>query len=236
MPYVIQDFKGGEPATPGSLSSWQCPSQDPIVAFELIEEAAKRAGFLDKIAFAADCAASEFYDEKSGLYQFLSKQLALDELLSYYEKLTERFPFLYIEDPVQEDDWNGWQEAKKRLTRTVLIGDDLTVTNIDRLRQAVKADVIGGFIFKPNQVGTVTECLAAQAYAAENGLFSIPSVRAGGSTNDSIVDMAIALGSAAVKHGPPRNGQSIHCINTMLRAEDQNPFAKPFDFSPFVRF
>ena len=115
-------------------------------------------------------------------------------------------------------------------------GDDLTVTNIDYLRKALDMGACGAFVFKPNQVGTVTEAMEAQRYAVEHGMFSIPSIRAGGVSDDPVADMGIAGGAAAVKLGPPKFGHAIHIVNSLLRAETELPEAKPFDFSPFVKF
>ena len=115
-------------------------------------------------------------------------------------------------------------------------GDDLTVTNINYLRKALDMGACGAFVFKPNQVGTVTEAMEAQRYAVEHGMFSIPSIRAGGVSDDPVADMGIAGGAAAVKLGPPKFGHAIHIVNSLLRAETELPEAKPFDFSPFVKF
>lgn len=190
----------------------------------------------DKIAFAADCAFSEVYDSKTGLYNLVGRDVTLDELLDSLEALTKKYNFLYIEDPVDENDWDGWVKAAGRLDRTMLVGDDLTVTNISRIRKSIELGAVKAFIFKPNQVGTVTESMDAARFAASHGVLSIPSIRAGGVNDDPIVDMAIALGSPCIKSGPPRNGQGIHCYNSLTRCEDENPGAVPFDFSPYVRF
>ena len=127
-------------------------------------------------------------------------------------------------------------KAAKALDRTTLCGDDLTVTNIDYLRKALDMGACGAFVFKPNQVGTVTEAMEAQRYAVDHGMFSIPSIRAGGVSDDPVADMGIAGGAAAVKLGPPKFGHAIHIVNSLLRAETELPEAKPFDFSPFVKF
>ena len=102
--------------------------------------------------------------------------------------------------------------------------------------EALDMRACGAFVFKPNQVGTVTEAMEAQRYAVDHGMFSIPSIRAGGVSDDPVADMGIAGGAAAVKLGPPKFGHAIHIINSLLRAETELPEAKPFDFSPFVKF
>ena len=235
MPQAIQEFSG-KPAIPGSLSSFKCPSTSPEDAYAIVSLAAEMAEMRDKIAFAADCAFSEVYDDKTGTYDLEGSRVTLEELLDKLEALTRKYDFMYIEDPVDENDWDGWVKAAKRLDRTILVGDDLTVTNISRIRKAIELGAIRAFIFKPNQVGTVTESMDAARFAAKHGVLSIPSIRAGGVNDDPIVDMAIALGSPCIKSGPPRNGQGIHCYNTLTRCEDENPDAVPFDFSPYIRF
>lgn len=157
-------------------------------------------------------------------------------MLGRLKELTEKYPFLYVEDPVDENDWDGWIKAAKVLDKTVLCGDDLTVTRIDRLQKALDLGACGSFVFKPNQVGTVTEAMDAQKFAIDHGMFSVPSIRAGGVNDDPVADMGIAGGAAAIKQGPPKNGQAIHIINTLTRAEEEIPGTKPFDFTPYIRF
>ncbi len=233
---VIEEFQNGSPAKEGTVSGWQPPSPDPEVCFDILYEAAKRCKAEEKIAFAADCASSEFYIKERGTYDFLGREMDLDEMLGMIKELTEKYPFLYVEDAVWEDDWEGWIKANKLLDRTLLIGDDFTVTNRQTLEKAHRLNACGGFIFKPNQVGTVTECLEAHEYARENGMLTVPSIRAGGTVCDEVIDMAVGIGAAATKQGPPKNGERIYGINFLLRAEDENPGAKPYDFTPFIKF
>jgi len=150
--------------------------------------------------------------------------------------LTEKYNFLYVEDVVSENDWAGWQIAAKQITRAILIGDDLTVTNIKRMKKAKDLGIIGGFIFKPNQIGTITESIEAYEFACSNNWLTIPSGRAGGVINDVIFDFAVAYNCPCVKMGAPRRGDSIYGINFLLRSENLNPGAKPFDFTPYLKF
>ena len=236
LPDVIRDFQGGRRAEPGIQSAFVCPSPDFMVAFDLLHETAVRAGCEEKIAYHADCAFSEIYIPERGTYDYLGKEIDLDEMLGRLKELTEKYPFLYVEDPVDENDWDGWVKAARVLDRTILCGDDLTVTRIDRIEKALELGACGSFVFKPNQVGTVTEAMDAQAFAVDRGMFSVPSIRAGGVNDDPVADMGIAGGAAAIKQGPPRNGQAIHIINTLTRAEEEIPGATPFDFTPYIRF
>lgn len=233
-PKVISEHTGS-PARPGSLSGWQAPSIDPIACFELMKEIAERCSCDDKIAYATDCASNEFYDEQRKTYKFVDRELDTDEMIGYLRDMTTRFPFLYCEDILQENDWSGWAKANRELDRTILIGDDFTVTNIERLRKAHDMKACGGFIFKPNQIGTVTECIAAHEFAESCGMVTIPSIRAGAVTNDSIFDMAVAFGAPCTKQGPPRNGERTYGINFLTRVADLYPEAKPYDFTKIAR-
>lgn len=236
LPEVIKEYQGGRRAEPGIQSAFVCPSPDFMVAFDLLYETAVRANCENKIAFHADCAFSEIYIPERNTYDYLGKEIDLDEMLGRLKILTEKYNFLYIEDPVDENDWEGWVKAAKVLNKTVLCGDDLTVTNKARIQKALDLGACGSFVFKPNQVGTVTEAMDAQEFAITNGMFSVPSIRAGGVNDDPVADMGIAGGAAAIKQGPPRNGQAIHIINTLTRAEEEIEGAKPFDFTPFIKF
>lgn len=236
LPEIIKEYQGGRRAEPGIQSAFVCPSPDFMVAFDLLYETAVRANCENKIAFHADCAFSEIYIPERNTYDYLGKEIDLDEMLGRLKILTEKYNFLYIEDPVDENDWEGWVKAAKVLNKTVLCGDDLTVTNKARIQKALDLGACGSFVFKPNQVGTVTEAMDAQEFAITNGMFSVPSIRAGGVNDDPVADMGIAGGAAAIKQGPPRNGQAIHIINTLTRAEEEIEGAKPFDFTPFIKF
>ncbi len=235
-PAVIKDYMHGEAPKAGSLTGWQSPSQDPTVAFDLMYEAARRLGAEEKVAFATDVAASEFYDREKGTYDFIGENVDADALLDYLKELTTKYPFLYVEDPLEENDWDGWKKAAKMLNRTMLVGDDLTVTNIEMLKKAARMKVCEAFIFKPNQVGTMTESREAIEYAKSHGIVAIPSVRAGGCTDDPIFDFAVAYGCPATKQGPPKNGERVYGINFLTRVEDEHPKAKPYDWAPHIKF
>ena len=236
LPEVIREFQGGRRPEIGAMSEYMAPSTDFMDCLEILQETARRCGCEDKIAFHMDCAFSEIYDPLTGTYDYCGKKVDLDEIIGILKEATEKYNILYLEDPVDENDWEGWAKAAKILTRTNLCGDDLTVTNIEYIKKAIDMGACNSFVFKPNQVGTVTEAMEAQRFAIEHGMFSIPSIRAGGVSDDPVVDLGIAGGAAAVKLGPPKFGHAIHIINSLLRCESELPEAKPFDFSPYVRF
>ena len=236
LPEVIREFQGGRRPEIGAMSEYMAPSTDFMECLDILYETAARCGCEDKIAFHMDCAFSEIYNPQRKTYSYCGREVDLDEIIGILKAATEKYDFLYIEDPVDEDDREGWAKAARELSRTTLCGDDLTVTNIDYLKKAKAMNACGAFVFKPNQVGTVTEAMAAQKYAVENGMFSIPSIRAGGVSDDPVADMGVAGGAAAVKLGPPKFGHAIHIVNSLLRAEDELKDARPFDFTPFIKF
>ena len=136
----------------------------------------KRQGYHDKVAFALDCASSEMYDAASQTYYLNGKQRSSEEMIDYMKGLTEKFPFLFVEDMLDENDWDGYRLAHQKIQRTNLIGDDFIITNRKRLERAVRENSLDGFILKPNQVGTISEAMEAYRYARKQGLFAVPDV------------------------------------------------------------
>ena len=236
LPEVIREFQNGKRPEIGAMSEYMAPSTDFMDCLAILKETAVRCGCEEKIAYHLDCAFSEIYDAARGTYRYCGRGVDLDELIGILKPATEQYNILYLEDPVDENDWNGWVKMAKALPRTTLCGDDLTVTNIEYIKKALDMGACGAFVFKPNQVGTVTEAMAAQAYAVAHGMFSIPSIRAGGVSDDPVADMGTAGGAAAVKLGPPKFGHAVHIVNSLLRAESELPGARPFDFTGFVKF
>lgn len=233
---VITEYQHGEPAKVGHYYGWQPPTEDPEVVMELLNEAVIRCNCEKKVAFALDMASSEVYNSETKTYYMNGKQLTTDEMIAFAQKISKKYNFLYIEDLLDENDWEGYQKAVKEVTRTIIIGDDFTVTNVDRLKKAYEKHAVEGFIFKPNQVGTITESLAAHKFAKEHGMLTVPSQRGGGVIDDVVMDMCIAMQTQAVKNSAPRSGERIFACNALYRAADENPKAKLFDFAPIVRF
>ena len=233
---VIGEYQKGQPAKVGHYYGWQPPTEDPEITMELLHEAVRRCGFEDKVAYALDCASSEAYDDKTGTYYMNGRQLTTDEMIAFGKKMSERYNFLYIEDLLDENDWEGYRKAMKELSRTILIGDDFIVTNESRLRRAYEEEAIGGFIFKPNQVGTITESLEAHKFAKEHGMITVPSQRGGGVIDDVVMDLCLAMQVPAVKNSAPRSGERIYACNMLYRAADENPGAKLFDYGSIQKF
>lgn len=171
---VIRAYTGAEPRVGGSYG-WCAPSEDPEVCLDLIQKAIDDCGYSEQCAFALDCAMTEMYDREHKTYYLNGSQVTNDELVAYVKRLTEKYNFVFIEDMLDEDDWDGFVKAHREITRTYIIADDLTVSNPARIRRAYELKAIDGFILKPNQVGTITEALAAHKFASEHGMFSVTS-------------------------------------------------------------
>lgn len=188
------------------------------------------------MAYALDCASSEVYCEDSKTYYMNGEQLSSDEMIAFGKRISEKYDFLYIEDLLDENDWDGYKKAMKEIKRTILIGDDFIVTNEKRLRKAYEEQAIGGFIFKPNQIGTITESLQTHEYAKAHGMITVPSQRGGGVIDDIVMDLCLAMEVPAVKNSAPRSGERIYACNMLYRAADENPGARLFDYSSLQRF
>ena len=233
---VIARYNGDGFAQMGHGYGWSAPSTDPEVVMELLHEAVVSCGYENKVAYALDCASSSQYNAKSKTYLYDNKQIDRDEMIERIETLTERYNFLYVEDILEENDWEGFSKAVRVLDRTIVIGDDLIVTNRERLQQACDCHAAEGFIFKPNQIGTITEALEACDFAKEHGMIVVPSTRGGGIVDDIVMELAVAIEAEAVKNSAPRGGERIYSLNCLYRAADAYPDAKLYDWSKLVRF
>jgi enolase len=212
------------------------PSGDPRIVMEVLVEAVERAGCADVMAFALDCASSEVYDKSAQAYPLNGEWVTAEALIDYARVLSEDFPMVFIEDLLDADDWDGFTKAVQSIDRSIILGDDLIVTNRDRLERAVKTSAVEGFILKPNQVGTVAEALDCYEYAAQNAILTIPSGRSGGVIGDVVMDLAVGLRVPFQKNGAPRSGERIEKLNFLLRAAEGIPDCAPADVPALVRF
>ncbi|KKQ40969.1 MAG: Enolase [Microgenomates group bacterium GW2011_GWC1_37_8] len=176
----------------------------------------------DEIGIAIDPAASEFNIEGAYHLQKEDRKLSSDELIEYYQKLSDEYPIISIEDGLSQDDWLGWTNLNAKLGKKVMIvGDDLTVTNSTRLKKAIEAKAINTVIIKPNQVGTLSETIDAIKIAKKNGLKVVVSHRGGGETTDTfIIDLAVAAFADFVKVGPSR-GERTEKYNRLMEIAEQ---------------
>jgi glycerate 2-kinase len=232
---VIREYTGAEPRVGGSFG-WCAPSEDPEVCLNLIQKAIDDCGYTEQCAFALDCAMSEMYDRESKTYYLNGKQVTTDEVIAYVKALTEKHNFVFIEDMLDEDDWDGFEKAHKEITRTFIIADDFTVSNPERIRKAYELNSIDGFILKPNQVGTISEALESHRFASEHGLFSITSGRSGGVVGDVVMDLAVGLQIPFIKNGCPRSGERIDKLNFLMRVKDSYPDCHMAKIDDIVRF
>jgi len=193
-------------------------------AIEYIIKAVKKAGLKigKDINICLDVAANELYS--SGKYKIKEdkKPVTSDELISYYQKLCNKFPIVSIEDPVFEDDWNIWTELTKKLGKKIqIVGDDLFVTNLIRLKKGVSELAANAILIKPNQIGTVTETLDVINFAKKNNFNTIISHRSGDSEDTFIADLAVATESSQIKTGSLARSERVAKYNRLLRIEEE---------------
>lgn len=172
---------------------------DVIEPLNLLKEAVDGLGYTDSVMFALDVAASSFY--KNNAYTFSNRDWSRDEMIELYKKITTDFPIISIEDPFDEEDYDGFSQLKAAIPNVKIIGDDLTVTNVIKLKEAVDHNCIGGIIIKPNQIGTLTETLATIKLARLDNIDCIVSHRSGETMDDFIADLAYAFGCFGIKAG-----------------------------------
>lgn len=219
-----------------SSYGYAAPSSDPRVVMEVLAEAVERAGCADVMAFALDCASSEVYDENAQTYAFDGERVTGEALIDYARALSEDYPMVFIEDLLDGDDWDGFTKAAQTIDRSIILGDDLIVTNLGRLERAVATSAVDGFVLKPNQVGTVAEALDCFEYASRNGILTIPSGRSGGVIDDVVMDLAVGLGAPFQKNGAPRSGERIAKLNFLLRVAEGIPNCALANVPALVRF
>lgn len=192
-------------------------------ALDLILEAIDKAGYepRSQVGIALDVAATEFYDSKTGVYQFGSKKLDSDAMVGLLADWVERYPICSIEDGCSEDDWDGWKTMTKQLGgRCQLVGDDLFVTNTERLARGIASDVGNSILIKVNQIGTLTETVEAIELARRSGYTSIVSHRSGETEDATIADLAVAMGTGQIKTGSASRSDRIAKYNQLLRIEE----------------
>jgi enolase len=232
---VLTERLGHAPLMASSYG-YVAPSSDPRVVMEVLANAVERAGCTDVMAFALDCASSAVYDQCTQTYALNGKRVAAEVLIDYARALSEDFPIVFIEDLLDGDDWHGFTQAVQTIDRSIILGDDLIVTNPERLERAVKTSAVDGFILKPNQVGTIAEALDCFEYASQNAILAIPSGRSGGVIDDVVMDLAVGLGAPYQKPAPPRSGERIEKLNFLLRVAERIPNCELADVAALVRF
>ena len=204
---------------------------DTKEALRTIRDAAERAGYRmgRDIMIALDVAASELYIEEKGGYIFAGEGKkgepvvrTTEEMISYYEELVEEFPIFSIEDPLDEGDWDGWKKLSKKIgNRVQLVGDDLFVTNAQRLRKGIELGAANAILIKVNQIGTLSETFETIKTAQEAGYNVIVSHRSGETEDTIIADIAVAFNTGQIKTGAPCRSERVAKYNRLLRIEEQ---------------
>ena len=189
-------------------------------AIEAILEAADRAGHRDRVAIALDPATSEVF--RDGVYRFEGRELRSDEMPAFWAELIERYPIVSLEDPLAEDDWEGWTQLTAELgDRVQLVGDDVFVTSSDRLREGIERKVANSILVKVNQIGTITETVEALDLARTSGYSTVMSHRSGETEDATIADLAVAYNTGQIKTGAPARSDRVAKYNQLLRIEEE---------------
>jgi enolase len=191
-------------------------------ALDLIAVAVDKAGFSlgDDIALALDVAATEFYAD--GSYAFEGAKKSAEEMAAYYAGLVDAYPLVSIEDPMSEEDWAGWKSLTDQLgSRVQIVGDDLFVTNPERLERGIRERTANALLVKVNQIGTLTETLDAVTMAHRNGYRCMMSHRSGETEDTTIADLAVATDCGQIKTGAPARSERVAKYNQLLRIEEE---------------
>ena len=196
------------------------PIVDVREALDLLREAVHQSGYEDKIVYAFDCAATHLYDRKSGTYSFEGKQLSTEEVIEFFKKLCSEYPIASIEDPLQEDDFEGFAAITKALD-TQIVGDDLFVTNKERLAHGLQKGAANAVLWKVNQIGTLTEAMETAAMAFRNGYGVCVSERSGETEDPMIADLVVALNAGQIKTGAPVRSERTAKYNRFLQIEEE---------------
>ena len=191
-------------------------------AIEAVLEAAERAGHRDRVAIALDPASTELYRDGGYHFDRQGRILSADELIEMYSTLADRYPIVSIEDGLAEDEWGAWKDMTERLgDRLQLVGDDLFVTNVERLQRGLEEGVANAILLKVNQIGTLTETLETIELARSKGYACVMSHRSGETEDTTIADLAVATGVGQIKTGAPSRTDRVAKYNQLLRIEEE---------------
>ena len=220
---VLKEKYGPLAVNVGDEGGYAPPMRSSREALEVLMEAIRKAGYVpgEEVAIALDAAATSFYDAEKGLYYIDGEILDRDKLIEYFKMLVEEYPIVSVEDPLYEEDFNGFSIITRELGKKILIvGDDIFVTNIKRLSKGVELRACNALIVKMNQIGTLTETMDVVNYALANGYRPIISHRSGETEDTTIADLAVGLNTGLIKTGAPARGERVAKYNRLLRIEE----------------
>ena len=192
-------------------------------ALEFVNRAINKAGYQGKVKIALDVAASEMYDKKENIYEFwkTGERRTAREMITYYKELIKKYPIFSIEDGLAEEDWDGWKRMTEELSKEIyLVGDDLFVTNVDRLWYGIDNGIGNSILIKPNQIGTVSETINTIKTAKAHGYMPIMSHRSGETEDTFIADFSVGLNVKFIKTGAPVRGERTAKYNQLLRLNE----------------
>lgn len=193
-------------------------------AFQVIVEAIEEAGYTPgkDVVLGIDVAASEIYEDEKYYFKGEDRKLSSIEVIDFYEEMISKYPIVSIEDGLSEDDWEGWKLMTARLGKKIqIVGDDLFVTNVKRLKKGIDENAANAILIKLNQIGTITETLSAIELAKINGYKVVISHRSGETEDSTIADLAVAVNSRQIKTGAPARTDRVAKYNQLLRIEDE---------------
>jgi enolase len=223
---VVKKRYGKDAVNVGDEGGFAPPVNDAKEVVELLLEATEQAGWTGKIELALDCAASEFFT-KDGKYNLdfktagsTDKIMSRDQLLAYYEDLSRQYPIVSIEDPFDQDDWEGWAALTASIGDKVqIVGDDLLCTNPTRVKRAIDEKAANALLLKVNQIGSVSESIEAVQMSQQSGWGVMTSHRSGETEDCYIADLAVGLGTGQIKTGAPCRSERLAKYNQLLRIE-----------------
>ena len=217
---ILKEKFGNSAIQVGDEGGFVPPLKSIYERFEFILKAIEELGYEKEFALATDAAASQFYH--NGKYKILEREYSSAELTDFYSELCEKYKILSIEDGLSEDDWDGWIRLNSELgEKTQIVGDDLLVANIERIRKAIKLDACNALLMKLNQIGTVIEALDAFRLARKAGWNVIVSHRSGSTEEPFFADLVVGLGAGQFKYGAPARSERTCNYNQLLRIEEE---------------
>ena len=219
LPEVIRKRHGAAAYRPGHLGGIGAPSAAPREVLATLWAAVEEAGYADRFVLSLDCATSHLFDPESGRYNLNFGRFDTTEMIDYFTELVRDFPIFMLEDPLHEDDFEGFARLNTAVP-TLICGDDLFVTSVRRLAVGAALNAAGAMIFKPNMIGSVSEALDAARYAVAHGMEVIPSQRAATSPDDPTAELGLAVGARLMKVGAPQTGERTQQQNNLIRIEE----------------
>ena len=217
---VLEKKYGKYAVNVGDEGGYAPPMKDVKEALELIMKVIQEAGYENEFGLALDVAASHFYDEKEKKYLLMGRKLTREDMIEFYKDLASTYPVLSIEDPLNQDDFEGFAEITKKLDIQI-VGDDIFVTNEKRLREGIKMGAANALLLKVNQIGTLSEALDVAQLAFKNGYDVVVSERSGDTEDPMIADLAVGINCGQIKTGAPARSERNAKYNQLLRIEEE---------------